>query len=791
MIRVAAPVAVMIHSFRLEQGQTNQMIGNGTRILILSAFLAVIPVQSLLGAPLRDLPVTWTQPDGTTVALLVSGDEYHRHVTDLGGFTVLRDFKTGWLHYADLVDGRLVATELAAGLDDPIAWGLVPNLRSTSDAVMSDIVSRRAAKRSANVTPSTGTINNLFIFIRFQKDDALWDEVATYNQQFNGTAPGEASLRAYFHEISMNAVDVVTTFLPPPDGKWMTAYTAPVARTYYQPWDAVHNPEGYKNDSELQQREHALLKDALAYVEPMIPETIDFDANDDGTFDNVIFMVQGWPDTWSDLLWPHKWEFWEDVYCKGLKVVTYNLQLSVLMLISPGTFVHEMYHSFGAPDLYHYSLDGIDAVGPWDVMDQTGMQAAQHPLAYMKWKYGNWIDDIPLVTENQQIILTPDWVQGTQAVRVNVPESTSEYFVMEYRRKTGMFESSLPGSGLLVYRIDPYQEGEGNRNGPPDEVWVFRPDGQPYATGEIKRAPMRADGRAVMNTVTNPSPYLGDQTPVTLRVYDVGEVGGNIAFRVCLNPPGCQERVCGDDGCGGWCGDCPSGYWCDTGACAACSCAGRECGDDGCGVPCGACEDENQCTTDSCVDFACVFEVDENAACDDEDPCTSGDTCNQEGVCTGQSYVCSPGQCEEISVCDGEGGCQITFRPQGYSCQDGEGVCNDERCAEPRCDGFGACTMVNVADGTPCDDGDPDTEEDQCDEQGFCRGTPKTSQDVIVGELPDPDADQDTKDNDASGSDIENDDSGCCSQGNAGHPTAVLMLILFCAIVIFRRLSNA
>lgn len=424
-------------------------------------------------------------------------------------------------------------------------------------------------------------------------------------------------------------------------------------------------------------------------------------------------------------------------------------------------------------------------------MDQTGMNAAQHPLAYMKWKYGSWIDDIPLVTENQQIILTPDWIQGTQAVRVNVPESTSEYFVMEYRRKTGMFESSLPGSGLLVYRIDPNQEGDGNRNGPPDEVWIFRPDGQPYATGEINRAPMRAGGRTVMNAVTNPSPYLGDGTQATLRVYDVGEAGGNIAFRVCLNPPGCQERVCGDDGCGGWCGDCQSGYWCDAGACAECSCDGRECGDDGCGVSCGTCADENQCTTDSCVDFACVFDIDENAACDDGEPCTSNDTCDQEGVCGGQSYGCFPDECEETSVCDGEGGCQVTFRPQGYHCQDGEGVYNDEGCAEPQCDGFGACAMVNVADGTPCDDGDPDTEEDKCDEQGYCRGTPMPSQDVIVGELPDPDAGQDTKDNDASGSDIENDDSGCCSQGKAGHPTAVLMLLILCAMLVFRRLSTA
>ena len=53
---------------------------------------------------------------------------------------------------------------------------------------------------------------------------------------------------------------------------------------------------------------------------------------------------------------------------------------------------------------------------------------------------------------------------------------------------------------------------------------------------------------------------------------------------VCV--PDCLGKQCGDDGCGGSCGECPTGQACqDDGTCLGCTpeCAGKACGDDGCG----------------------------------------------------------------------------------------------------------------------------------------------------------------------------------------------------------------
>jgi len=75
--------------------------------------------------------------------------------------------------------------------------------------------------------------------------------------------------------------------------------------------------------------------------------------------------------------------------------------------------------------------------------------------------------------------------------------------------------------------------------------------------------------------------------------------------------PQCTNKVCGDDGCGGSCGTCGTGFSCSANQCVAtcvpktsCS-AGVSCGQesDGCGglVNCGTCAVGKSCTQGQCV----------------------------------------------------------------------------------------------------------------------------------------------------------------------------------------------
>ncbi len=86
-------------------------------------------------------------------------------------------------------------------------------------------------------------------------------------------------------------------------------------------------------------------------------------------------------------------------------------------------------------------------------------------------------------------------------------------------------------------------------------------------------------------------------------LYFVGAGGDRIAdldfIVVGMCTPDCDGKNCGADGCGGICGSCAAGEFCDdTQNCAPCvpDCENKECGDDTCGGICGTgCADGEVC----------------------------------------------------------------------------------------------------------------------------------------------------------------------------------------------------
>ena len=69
------------------------------------------------------------------------------------------------------------------------------------------------------------------------------------------------------------------------------------------------------------------------------------------------------------------------------------------------------------------------------------------------------------------------------------------------------------------------------------------------------------------------------------------------------------------------------------------------------------CNDNDLCTTDSCdPNVGCMYSPLDAGLCDDDDPCTENDYCD-DGVCISGENIC-PAQC-------GNGDCQVT---KGESC---------------------------------------------------------------------------------------------------------------------------
>ncbi|MBT3244108.1 MAG: M6 family metalloprotease domain-containing protein [Bacteroidetes bacterium] len=509
------------------------------KLSLLSLILVIATIQSL-GAYLKDVPQRLKQPDNSILNCLATGDEYYHWLHDENNFTIIKDPNTGYFVYASLSNSELHPTQLIPGRDDPAQAGLEPGLNIPASKVREYQKTKFPIPKLKGFTGTSnvGTLNNIVIFIRFNDQAEYTNQKSYYDNSFNGS--NQVSMIEYFKEVSANQLTINTSFYPQTGGTTVVSFEDTLPRTYYQPYDASTNTNGYSGDTERRVREHTLLKYATESLTASIEATgLDFDMDNDGYIDNIAYIIQGATDGWAELLWPHMWALYEfDVRINGNRVWSYNFQLSDAFGVS--VLCHEMFHSLGAPDLYRYNDKDITPVGAWDLM-AWNRTPPQHMGAYMKMKYGKWFDNIPEITADGTYSLVPLSSNPFAAYKIASPNSGSEFFIVEYRKATGRFETSVPGTGLVVYRIN--SSNNGNANGPPDEVYVYRPDGTLTVDGSLSSAHFNAGtGRTEINDVSNPSSFLSDGSSGGLNISNIGSAGTTISFDVSFsvvgfNPP--------------------------------------------------------------------------------------------------------------------------------------------------------------------------------------------------------------------------------------------------------------
>jgi M6 family metalloprotease-like protein len=499
-------------------------------IMLLIIALA-IPLQAAL---LQNIPTRVTQPDGQVLNLLATGDEYHNWLHDKDNYTIIQNRASGLYTYALKSGGQLYPSEYRVGSILPASAGITPGLNIDPEIYKQKRLARwQNVPRDGMRAPTSGVINNLVVYIRFAGETEFTGSLTSYDTMFNNTTPGTNSMYNYFKEDSYNALEISTSFYPTPNNNVIVSFQDSHPRNYYEPYSGS-NPTGYTDDDDRTDREHTLLRNALLFVTPQIPATLDVDADDDGEVDNVCFVVKGATGAWADLLWPHMWDLYSyDVYLNGAVVGPFNFQLEDSLLDSGvGVLCHEMSHSMGFPDLYHYSYDGFSTVGRWDLME-SNQNPPQHHSAYMKYRYGNWIDTIPEITENGTYwinkMLNPEG--NCYKIASNNPQY---YFVVEFRKKTGTFENSIPGTGMLVYRVNTALSGVGNADGPPDELYLYRLNGTTTTNGQSSSAHFSTQvNRTAIGETTNPVAFLPDGNYGGLNIYAIGSsAGDSISFTI-------------------------------------------------------------------------------------------------------------------------------------------------------------------------------------------------------------------------------------------------------------------
>lgn len=508
-------------------------------------------------APFENLKYTVRLPNDSVIDLLISGDEYYRRVHDQDGYTILLS-QDGYPYYAILDEhGSLTESIYQYGSVNPKDVNIPVNLSISKDEYMrkksfyeknyhfTDLKKAAsknksqlyAAQRTPKENGNQTVFNNIVISISFPDAVEMNKSRAIYDTIFSGKST--SSLYKYYDEVSYGKLNMKSTFFPSSSSSNLT-YIADNQRNYYREYNETSNPIGYIGESQLRGREHNLLRNAVNALKTEIeaslsPEQVDID--NDGNVDNITFIIQGNADGWSDLLWAHRWSLYsQEIYIHGKRVMTYIFQPENQVNVS--TLCHEMFHVLGAPDLYHYdqtpSIQALKPVGDWDLMGSgTG-----HMGAYMKYAYGGWIDDIPLITEPGIYSLKPLSSATNENVCYKIKsEKQNEYFVLEYRKKEGLFENNIYGTGLVAYRINTSVYPRGNRDGPPDEVYAYRPYGSLTEDGTITQSFFSAEARRTkIGGTLLVTPFLSDGTDGVLRIKNIGSAGEDISFEISALP---------------------------------------------------------------------------------------------------------------------------------------------------------------------------------------------------------------------------------------------------------------
>ena len=458
------------------------------------AGLFLVAALSLTAAPFRDLPISFTQPDGTQIELRGTGDEFHAVFETLEGYTVVFDPALKAYCFAQAGSGgSLASSGVQVQRGNPVALGLAQHLRMDAAARLEQVRQRyqrwdkameieqrwkecKAALQQRefqpdpdsptpkgaqpNPLPNTTTGSRLGLTLLIDFDDAPATipqaDIEVFCNGDNYTGYGNhGSVKQYFYDNSNGGLtysNVLTVYIRIPN--------------------SLH-PKSYYNDTtkDCGDQGNLLIRDALDIMKALPNYTTDIlptfnnltvDGNKNVIAFNV-FYAGGNGGVWSMGLWPHSGALYnvgaQSLSPGGKKVYRYQLT-NIGSSLTIGTFCHENGHMLcGYPDLYDYTYDSR-GVGDWCLMSDGsygGSPAGSNPsqiCAYLK-RVSGWATTTEL-TSTSSLTATVTATPGTNFnhfYRFQKPGVSSEYFLAECRYKTN-HDADLPGSGVLVWHID-------------------------------------------------------------------------------------------------------------------------------------------------------------------------------------------------------------------------------------------------------------------------------------------------------------------------------------------------
>ncbi len=407
-----------------------------------------------------------TDSDGNKI--VIPNDDSHEIETDSQGnvtgiFEVDEDGETKVFDYEETID-KLAKESTERNTTEKKTTGsqkqTAGNRETAQDKTNAPTTPESTASNNgAGVASQTSGFANVVVFVQFTNsvsDNYVAGMNGKIYQTWNDTSFPK-SLTSYLNTISYGKFKVNNIF--PQYNSSKNLYTS-----YRIPY----------TDSEYQ-----LVKSVISQIK--LDKSINVDSNNDGLVDNLTIIVEheAVEDSGS-MFYNHKTQYDGSEGINGKKIYYYNMINSASALDSDlsnyGVVCHEFLHTIGYPDLYYYNGNGTP-VGQWDIM-ANATTFIPMPLAYMRYTISGWTSVGTLTATTRGVtISSAQSASGKQAYILKSPMSDTEFFVIEFRKQGARYSNELdvkiPGSGLIIYRVNTGVAGLSNAAGR-DAIYVFR-----------------------------------------------------------------------------------------------------------------------------------------------------------------------------------------------------------------------------------------------------------------------------------------------------------------------------
>jgi len=491
-------------------------------------------------APYNGDEFEFSQPDGSSVAVLLFGDEFHIDAESPDGYTLIRDDK-GWICYAKLSanGNEYVSTGTRYTGKNAPPSGVKKKLRINLNSLREKqqrkkealgggeneyrSLPQKLAKSSSGFLPAPPVVNDttygLVLIINYPEETKKSSLTAAQVEDALNSPTNKNSVWSYYYDVS--------------NGKLMY-------KNIFSTIVTVDKSYSYYDDTSEYKRVPELITDALLKLKAQIEEDPDLSYE----FDKITTYLRNGkqtalalnilqahnPRTWGKGTWSHKGWYNGNTSINGVRF--YDYQLSALSgrtynTMPINTILHENGHMLMSwPDLYNYDNTIKDYVGLYDIMN-TGTAM---PNPYFRAKAG-WIDVIDITNANA----TLSHVANSHTAYVYKRNNNEMYFI-EARAKTDR-SSSIPGAGLLIWHI--HTQGDNttlNSRHPYPEVAIV----QANATSSdwlnwgsaSSRAPFVGPDRASFSENSIPAAKYYDNTMSPINISEVSTPGSTMTFKI-------------------------------------------------------------------------------------------------------------------------------------------------------------------------------------------------------------------------------------------------------------------